>query len=216
MPAFASAYRVLENRSLGPDTFILRFERHALPFKAGQHLSVGLPGQEQREYSVYSGEQDPWFEILVREVQGGRVSRALRRTQPGDRLEVTGPFGFFTLEQPRPSAPYLFVATGTGIAPFHSLVRSVPGLDYTLVHGIRRQQERYGHEEYATDRLAVCVSQEPGPGFQGRVTAWLKTQTQKPETRAYLCGNCDMIYEVFDLLKEQGLPASQIYTEVYF
>jgi ferredoxin--NADP+ reductase/benzoate/toluate 1,2-dioxygenase reductase subunit len=37
-----------------------------------------------------------------------------------------------------------------------------------------------------------------------------------PETNAFLCGNCDMIYEAFDLLQDKGLPAAQIHTEVYF
>ena len=73
-----------------------------------------------REYSLYSGGEDPWFEFLVREVEDGLVSPALGMLRPGDEVELDGPYGRFVLERPGDtSRRYLFIATGVGIAPFH-------------------------------------------------------------------------------------------------
>jgi len=53
------------------------------------------------------------------------------------------------------------------------MVRSYPGLRYTLVHGVRRLEERYEHGDYPEGRLVSCVSGEAGGDVEGRVTAWL-------------------------------------------
>ena len=48
------------------------------------------------------------------------------------------------------------------------------------------------------------------------MTEYLETLEIPRETNAFLCGNCDMIYEVFDMLQAKGLPTANIHTEVYF
>ena len=96
-----------------------------MQFKAGQHIIVGLKGElNQREYSVYSGEKDDYLEILVREVLNGNVSLQLKQCKPGQLLQVNGPFGSFGLETfDMFSRKLVFIASGTGIAPFHSFVK---------------------------------------------------------------------------------------------
>lgn len=218
MGASSAEVRVLANRPLGPGGFLLTFERPGFPFQTGQYLSLGLPGhREQREYSIYSGEGDPHLTVLVKEVAEGLVSRRLARLVPGDLVHVDGPFGYFTLEPAlRTGAPLLFLATGTGISPFHSFVRTRPDLEYTLLHGVRHTADLALEEGFAPDRLISCVSREPGGAFQGRVTDRLRLLDVAPDTRAFLCGNCDMIYEAFDLLRTAGVSSDHIYTEVYF
>jgi NAD(P)H-flavin reductase len=80
-----------------------------------------------REYSVYSSPGDEYLEILVKEVDGGYVSTRLGALKPGDGVAVDGPFGFFTIDEDWRDHRYVFVATGTGISPFHDFVRSYPG-----------------------------------------------------------------------------------------
>ncbi len=217
-PASGLVYRVQHVRELSQSAYVLRFERNGLEFEPGQYVNVGPRGSiAMREYSVYSSREDDFLEVLVKEVEGGLVSRALKRGKPGDAVNVEGPFGFFTTEEPeRLRAKYLFVASGTGVSPFHSLVRSYPGLDYTLLHGVRARSELYEPEVFDPKRLVSCVSREAGGGFHGRVTDYLRAHPVDPESLCYLCGNCDMIYEAFDILRSAGVPADHLFAEVYF
>jgi len=218
MGASSADVRVLGNQRLGPSSFLLTFERPAWSFQTGQYVSIGVPDhREQREYSLYSGENEASLTVLVKEVENGLVSRRLAAAQPGDKLHVDGPFGYFTLEAPLKSGgPLLFLATGTGISPFHSYVTTHPGLDYTLLHGVRHAAELALQRDFGGSRLVSCVSREPGGTFQGRITERLKSMEVHPSTHAFLCGNCDMIYEAFDLLRAAGVSSDRIYTEVYF
>jgi ferredoxin--NADP+ reductase/benzoate/toluate 1,2-dioxygenase reductase subunit len=211
-------HRVHELRELSRGAFVVRADRHGLAFEPGQYINVGLRGEiDMREYSIYSGPDDDFLEILVKEVDEGLVSRKLHRVSPGDELSIDGPFGFFLIdEEYRATQEFLFIATGTGISPFRSFVRGYPELDYTLLHGVRYEDERYEYENYDANRLVRCISREDGGDYRGRVTDWLREHPVKPETICYLCGNCDMIYEAFDILKGHGVPPEQLYAEVYF
>lgn len=218
MGASSAEVRVLAREPLGPGGFLLTFERPDFRFQTGQYLSLGIPGhREQREYSIYSGESESTLTVLIKEVPEGLVSRRLAALVPGDLLHLDGPFGYFTLEQARKtSAPLLFLATGTGISPFHSFVATRPDLEYTLLHGVRHAADLALERGFASDKVISCVSREPGGHFQGRVTERLKAMKIDPGTHAFLCGNCDMIYEAFDLLRAAGVGSDRIYTEVYF
>ena len=214
--------RVQSVRFLTESTFVVRFDRAGMEFEPGQYVSVGVAGDiNMREYSVYSPADADYLEVLVKLVEGGHVSRALARLEPGSRLEVDGPFGFFLIDDPdRSTRRFLFVSTGTGISPFHCFAGSYPDLDYTLLHGVRSIDERYEYAAYDPARITTCVSRGAAvgtPGLHaGRVTDYLRAHPVAPDTLCYLCGNCDMIYEAFDILKTHGVPPEQLFAEVYF
>lgn len=220
--AETALHRVLSVRPLSPLAYLLRLERGTLEFRPGQYVRLSVPGSPaQREYSVYSAPGEPFLELLIREMPGGLLSPRLRRCSPGEALELQGPFGEFLLPEGDPDAAFLFVATGTGIAPFHCFARSYPGLDYLLLHGVARASELYGAADFDPRRMQACLSREqvrrePGAAFAGRVTDFLRANPPEPERLCYLCGGCDMIYEVFAILRRQGVPAERIFAEVYF
>ncbi|MFW5797693.1 MAG: ferredoxin--NADP reductase [Spirochaetota bacterium] len=198
-------------------TVVVQLERPRIDFEPGQYVNVGFPEEiDMREYSVYSGPEDELLEILVRHVDHGLISPRLDRVQAGDHLQVEGPFGFFTIPEEIRGESFLWVSTGTGIAPFRSFVRAYPRLDYHLLHGVRRSGELYDWHEYEPDRRTACVSREGGGGFHGRVTEYLRLHPVDPGTYCYLCGNADMIYEVYDILQNQGIEPDRIHAEVYF
>ncbi|MBU1009609.1 MAG: oxidoreductase [Bacteroidetes bacterium] len=205
-------------RHLTESAYVLRMERRGLSFRAGQHILLGKAGSiHNREYSVYSGEKDDFFEVLIREVDEGLVSKQLKKSIPGDQLQLEGPLGFFTIEPELiASAKFLFVATGTGIAPFHSMAGSYPQLNYTLLHGVRCASEAYERSFYAPKRHRLCASAEKTGDFHGRVTDYLRRHPATADMHIYLCGNFDMIKEVFDILEQQGVPSEQVHAEVYF
>jgi len=211
-------YRIQQVRNLTDTAYVLRFDRHDMKFIAGQHLTLGIPGENQvREYSIYSPSNVPYLEVLIKEVDKGTVSKKLHKMKPGNFLNVEGPFGFFMLnEEKLQTGKFLFIGTGTGIAPFHSIAGTYPNLNYKLLHGVRTIDEAYEKEFYSSEKHIVCTSRDSKGNFHGRVTDYLRNNKTDKDTLVYLCGNCDMIYEVYDLLTAQGLPSDQIRTEVYF
>ena len=211
-------HKVIEVRHLTESTFVIRLERKGLVFQTGQFIILKYGNSiDQREYSVYSGENDDFLEILVREVQGGKVSGKLKQVQTGMEIEVDGPFGFFKFNPEQfASKKFLFIATGTGISPFHSFVKTFPNLDYQLIHGVRFGKEAYDHCDFEKKKVTLCTSADPMGNFYGRVTDYLFSQKPDTVTNCFLCGNSEMISEVFDILTAKGIPTSNIYSEVYF
>ena len=213
-------HTVIATRELGQGIFILRLAREGMHFRAGQWINVGIPGTgEQREYSIYSPPSADHLDVLIREIPGGEVSPALHRCRPGERVEIDGPHGAFTLVEGLRAAPhYLFCASGTGVSPFHSFVAESPAIDYVLLHGVRHHAELMEPGAFAPSRFVPCISREGAqPGeHQGRLTTYLGEHPVDPSTYCYLCGNSDMIYESFSLLTRFGVPREQIFAEIYF
>lgn len=212
-------YRILEKRILTDDCFVLRTERKDLKVLAGQCVNIGLPGNGvNREYSLYCGENDPYLEFLIREIQEGRVTPVLAKLNPGDTIEIDGPYGEFTLRKDDLSHPVTMIATGTGIAPFKCYTRTYPELDYRILHGVRDAADQYEKNSYSKGRYVGCVSQGNGGDYQGRVTHYLETHPEeiKPDRIYFICGNRNMISEVYDILIDGGVSGSNIRTEVFY
>jgi len=211
-------HQITQIRILTESTFVLRMERGGMEFKAGQHIIIGLKGElDQREYSIYSGENDNYIEILVKEVLDGKVSFQLKQCRPGQMLEVNGPFGSFGLEKfDMFSRRLVFVASGTGISPFHSFVRSYPGMDYVLFHGVRFAGEAYESNDYEASRYILCTSKDGEGRNKGRVTRFLAHYPVSTDMLFYLCGNNNMIHEIRNILIDRGMAEENIFSEIYF
>jgi ferredoxin/flavodoxin---NADP+ reductase len=213
-----SIYKISDIRQLTESTFVVAMPRCRFSFKAGQHISVSIKGDYQsREYSIYSGQYDDALEILVKEVEGGYFSPRLKNLKPGNYLDIHGPFGKFGIDQKKLNTHrHVFIASGTGIAPFHSMVRSYPELDYHILHGVRYPSEAYEHEHYESGRYTLCTTRNPGNNFHGRVTDYLRGHSFEQNTAFYLCGNSDMIFDAMEILKDKGFQREDINVEVYF
>ncbi len=210
-------HTVISVRHLTRNTFVLRFEKGSFEFISGQYLVLGIIGSlHRREYSIYSGQAEPFLEVLIKEVEEGDVSKRLKQCKPGEALEVEGPFGYFTPEAAKLAKKFVFIASGTGISPFHSLVKTHATLDYKILHGVKFGEESFDGDAYEKGRYIQCTSREPIGDFHGRVTDYIKAHPVDVNAEYYLCGNSNMIFDVFDLLKLQGVPYDQIHTEVYF
>jgi ferredoxin/flavodoxin---NADP+ reductase len=211
-------YKILNIRNLTENTFVLTLPKSRFKFLAGQHISLSIMGDYQsREYSIYSAEEGNNLEVLVKEVEGGYFSPKLKHLKVGDMVEVHGPFGKFGLDTKRQdSHKHVFIASGTGIAPFHSMVKSYPELDYQLIHGVRYANEDYEREDYQRDRYVLCTSRDDKSDFKGRVTTYLQQNDFDPNTSFYLCGNSDMIFDAMEILKEKGYDRDNVNVEVYF
>lgn len=211
-------HKIQKVRHLTNTTYVLRFDKKDIEFTPGQHITLGVDGDPQlREYSVYSPNNVDYLEVLIKEVEEGVVSKKLKKLQVGSVVNVEGPFGFFTLDQKKTeTTKTLFIATGTGIAPFHSIAKSYPELDYTILHGIKYGEERYEADSYKPGKYISCTSQDKQGDFHGRVTDYLVKNDVDPNTLVYLCGNYEMIHAVYDILTNKGFSPDNIRTEVYF
>ncbi len=218
MPASLTC-KVLGIRPLRPDAFVLRCDRQGMSFQPGQHVNLGITGSGiNREYSIYSAEQEPFLEFLVKVHPDSDSAMALSAVRPGDRISVAGPYGAFGIP---PSAgnerrPVWLIAGGVGIAPFHGMVRSMPGLNYKVLHGVRSPEDAYDRADYEPSRLTLCCSRAAGEGFRGRVTEWLRQNPLPTDSQALICGSAPMVADTYECLRGQGLSSDRLITEVFF
>lgn len=210
-----NTFKVIKKEFKSDNVFVVRVERSEEVIKAGQCFNVGLPGLGiNREYSMFSGANESHLDFLIRSVEGGRVSQRLKEIQAGDLVEVDGPYGEFCLDPKKMDDEYLFVATGTGIAPFHSFVKTYPLLKYKIFHGVRYPTEVLKEDIFGENYMPCISRSDDGKSF--RVTDALKKLEFQKNLRIYLCGNRNMIIESVDILLSTGFSGSQIYTEVFF
>ncbi len=207
--------RVIATRQLSPTGFEITFERGSLPFRAGQLLVVhGRAMLEERSYTICSGEQDPDLQIVYRLIPDGLLTPWLRTLRPGDTVDISAPYGEFTLRDP--ARPVVFIATGTGIAPARAFHRTYPALDLTIVHGVRTAADLFYRDELGGRHYHPCVSGESGVGFPGRVTAFCARHSFPADAHYYLCGANAMFYDMRDLLAARGVPPGHLFTEAYY
>jgi ferredoxin-NADP reductase len=211
-----NSYLVLSNTQKTQNTFCVRVERPNTSIKSGQCFNVGVAGMDiNREYSMYSGADDPYLEFLIRAVDDGLVSSRLQKLKIGDEVEIDGPYGEFCISPEKTNSKYVFIGSGTGVAPFHSFVKTYPNLDFILIHGIRYAGEAYDFEDYQTGTYIPCISQN-GAGQSMRVTDYLCANPISSDSIVYLCGNRNMIIDAVQILLDQGISGNQIISEVFF
>lgn len=210
-------HKIIGIKNYTDSVFELSVERNGLEFEPGQYIMVSKPGlKEKREYSIYSSTDAEFLELLIKDVDGGDVSGALHRSQIGEELDIEGPLGTFTIPKEIRNGKFVLIATGTGIAPFHSFVTSYPELDYKLLHGVREPEQLYGKESFDSSRHVECLTRNVNGHFNGRVTDYLRQNSVEVSSYYYLCGSSDMIYESFEILQSKGVARNHLLTEIYF
>lgn len=199
-------------------------------FRPGQFMNLGLQlpgGFVSRSYSLASAPGQP-LEVLLARVGEGALTPALFELREGSTLVLDPkPQGFFTFDYVPPHRLLWLVATGTGLGPFLSMLRSGQAFERAerviLVHGTRgplelahRQElEALVGERGGAFSYVPVLSREPEAGaLSGRVTQVLQSGELErradaqisPETAHFmLCGNPAMIDDVITLLGDRGL-----------
>jgi ferredoxin-NADP reductase len=211
-----TTYSVLNIEHKTQNTFCLRVERPNTRIKSGQCFNVGIPGMDiNREYSMYSAAEAPYLEFLIRAIDDGLVSSHLEKLRVGDVVEVDGPYGEFCISPEKLNSNFVFIGSGTGVAPFHSFVKTYPNLNYTVLHGIRYPNEAYDSSDYQEGKYVACISQNNN-GDSMRVTDYLRLNPIAKDSIVYLCGNRNMIVDAVQILLDQGISGDQIISEVFF
>jgi ferredoxin-NADP reductase len=217
---FREIMKVRGLRWFGPEVFELSLEREGLPFTPGDCLALfAADGRVSRPYSIASGTGEDVIRFVIRTMAGGEVTPFLASRKPGDAVRVSPPFGWFRPGEHAAERPCLFIATGTGIAPFLSALSSNPKLKTAaLLYGVRKVIDLV-EPVWLIERAgaAIAVSREEAPGyFHGRVTGLLDRINTSVETDYYLCGLDTMIDEVTIWLEERGVDITRIHRECFF
>lgn len=225
-------------------TFWVRSEGPPIPFEPGQYLTIGVYADGklwQRPYSVASAPEtsgDDGYEFYVRLVPIIRFTTLLWRLPLGHGMRVIGPKGRFMLE-PGDQRTHLYVSTGTGIAPFVSMIRQcltrgdlrrtvmLNGVSYVDELGYRELLEGWERDGTYPVTYVPTVSRPNDPrnaGWTGR-TGRAETVIHDvcadlglapDETVVYICGNPDMILNVEGVLMEDGFPEFHVKKELYW
>ena len=209
---------ILRHRWLGAKAFELVLEKpHGFSFRAGQKVLLEVAGI-QREYSLASSPDEEELVLCIRFIRDGALSARLAVKTAGDSVHISDAYGFFVY---RPGKA-VFVATGTGIAPFVAYAKAgVKG--YAMIHGAREVEELYYQEmlKSSVEQYIPCltgnnsVKKNSARYFDGRVTSYLANELPQDRYDFYLCGNGAMIRDA-TLLIDQKFPESRLFSEVFF
>jgi ferredoxin--NADP+ reductase len=224
--------------------FWVRFDGEPTPFEPGQYMTIGVMVDGrivQRPYSVASPPivaGDEGYEFYVRLVQGGTFTPLLWRLPVGQAMRMIGPKGKFMLE-PDDDRTHIFVSSGTGNAPFVSMMRQLladgrprpavflNGVSYAHELGYREIVEGWERSGEYPVRYVPTVSRPQDPlnaawsGRTGRVESILgpvldELGLDASNSIAYICGNPDMILSAEETLLERGYPEGQVHKELYW
>ena len=230
--------RLLRSVALTELTRHLEFEMTGDPrfgFVAGQWLSckTSMPGGEEitRAYSIASPPTDDnRFALCLNRVQDGFMSNFLCDMQVGTEIYCQGPFGDFILHPPMRDT--IFIATGTGIAPFRSMLHWLLGDESRhqsrqlwLVFGNRTEEDIYYHaefrrlaQEHGSFHYLPTLSRGGGQwqGLRGYVQEHVPAIAQgRTDMHAYICGLDKMVKANRELLKSLGWDRKSILYEKY-
>lgn len=246
MPRTFYPLRVAEIRRETDDTVSVALDIPAdladeFQFLPGQFLSFRIDGHDgkpvDRSYSICSGLDDGELRIVVKRLAGGVFGEhAHTAMKVGDSLNVLRPLGRFTTAlDPAHAKSYLAVASGSGIAPVMSLVRSILGREpasrVTLVYGNRgpgsvifREELSDLKDRYLTRLQIIHVfsrEDQATPLFNGRISvdklrALGKELIDIPSyDEAFVCGPEPMTLEAREALIELGVSADHVHLELY-
>ena len=234
--------RVIENRHWTDALWSLRVEAPPLGFEAGQFVRIALdarPGDEgsriARPFSFVNPPGDPVLEFYGITVPEGPLSPRLATLKAGERLFVApNQAGFLVLSEVPEAESLWLIATGTGIAPFLSMLQTdAPWKRFrhvVLVHAVRHAGELVYQEllkkikakKGQQFRYVSFVSRETAPGsLTGRIPQAIRdgrleqaagvaltpkdSDSSTTGSHAMLCGNPDMLRDAAAALAERGM-----------
>lgn len=230
--------RVSEKFAETPSASTLRLtaaEGYLPPFQAGQYINllVEIDGiKTGRPYSISSPpNQTAYYDLTVRRIAEGFVSDyLLDQVQVGDILESTGPAGHLYYNPLFHGQDLVFLAGGSGITPFASMIREVTdrnlGRKIHLLYGCRKAEEAIFHEELLlraarhnnfTYDLVISDPEDDYTGLTGLLDATLIKERVGDVTGKtfYLCGPQAMYEFCLPELQKLNVPRRRIRQEVF-
>ncbi len=228
-PAPISA-RVVSVESLSSDVRRLRLRpAQQFTYRPGQYLDVLHSSAAVRSYSIASLPSDGLLELHVRRIEGGLVSGYLHELEVGADVSIRGAFGQCFHVADDPDKPLLLVGAGTGLAPLLGIARDALDQGHRgairLVHGGLQPDRLYLRDELAQlaetwPQLSIhpCVLRDAGAserqGALDQVAVQVAGSTLG-ETRAFLCGDSDLVRILQRSLFLAGMSSAEILADPF-
>ncbi len=209
-------------------------ELEAFDFLPGQFVTLDLPIHEKvnkrwRSYSIASWpDGSNVFELLVvLDPNGTGTNYLFNELHVGSELTLRGPMGVFTLKEPVEN-DLIFICTGTGVAPFRSMVQhiklqQIPHQKIFLLFGCRTKNDLLYYNEMKSLENSLegfhylpTLSREPWDGPTGYVHALYEALCAgKTPAHFYLCGWKGMIDEATERILKMGYEKKDVHAEIY-
>jgi propane monooxygenase reductase subunit len=197
-------------------------------FRPGQYVDIHVPGHEGQHRSFSMANTAPGeLEFMIKLYPGGRFSTMLAdgSIKPGDELDVTGPYGVFTLRES--ARPLVFIGGGAGMAPILSLLRSMAELaverQAIYYYGAREEHDLFHLDELReladslpNFRFVPALSDADWEGETGLITDVVdRCEPDLSEVDAYLCGPPPMVDAAMELLLRRGAEEAHIHFDKF-
>jgi len=227
---------VAEVVSIKPVTHDMRhlvvklIEPTEIKFFPGQYMDISVPGSAAtRSFSMANttSRDSGQLEFVIKVYPNGLFSSFLdNRLSVGDRLDLTGPFGVFTLREGHDER-LVFVGGGAGMAPILALLRSMAerGINRKAIfyYGARTRKDLCFEEELHALEEALpnftyrpALSEEEWDGETGLITDVVKRHEQNLKgAHAYVCGPPPMVEAAMVVLGQLGVAEKQIYFDKF-
>ena len=237
LPIEEAVVEVVSNENVTHDIrhLIVRLiEPAAIKFFPGQYVDFHVPGTEEtRSFSManISSLESGQLEFVIKVYPNGLFSEFLDTdVKPGDRLEITGPFGVFTLRD-APDSDLVFVGGGAGMAPILALLRSMVSRGIqrkaTYYYGARGRRDLCFEDELRdlekklpsfryVPALSEPADDDGWDGEVGFITDVLRrTENNLARTDAYVCGPPPMVEAALELLPTLGVADKRIFYDKF-
>jgi propane monooxygenase reductase subunit len=201
-----------------------------IKFFPGQYMDITVPGSEEtRSFSMANttSRDSGQLEFVIKVYPDGLFSSFLdTRLAVGDRLDITGPFGVFTLREGLDER-LIFVGGGAGMAPILALLRSMAerGINRKAVfyYGARTRKDLCFEDELRALEVALpnftyvpALSEEEWEGETGLITDVVKRHEENLKgAHAYVCGPPPMVEAAMAVLTRLGVAEKQIYYDKF-
>jgi ferredoxin--NADP+ reductase len=188
-------------------------------FRAGEFTMVSVEDAPKRAYSITSGPNDDFIEFYSIKVPGGPLTSKLKNIKVGDTVSVGNkPTGTLLVDNLTEGNDLWLLATGTGIAPFISLLRDpATRSKYKRIHvvwSVRTQAELEAYDDIIgsdvnVDYVPVVTQDADWPGETNRITTLIKngaimTGATPDNDKVMLCGNMDFNLDIKEMLESNG------------
>jgi len=188
-------------------------EPKEIAFLAGQTVMLSIAPGINRSMSIASAPAQKNILEFVHDITPmGPYAKWTLSAKVGDPMSLMAPLGNFICEDGQRKK--IFVATGTGVAPFRSMILDRPTDTMELYWGLRHEEDIFWKDEFTSIPFHLILSQpsEHWKGERGHV------QDHLPIVDAdyYLCGNKQMVLDVRDKLKSSGVPDNQVKFELFY
>lgn len=198
------------------------------PFIAGQFISIYVGDGKYRAFSLCNAPSETTkLDLVAAVAHKGLAADYFKTLEIGEEVTYVGPAGRYKYSE-NPENSLVLIATGTGIAPFISILSKIttenPSKSVKLVWGMRNESELFFEKELEEIKKLLPnfeytlyfsqVAADSEKAISGRVTKNLVALVE-PNTEYHICGNPNMVEEVEATLQNLGVSKDEIFREKF-